>query len=221
MKILAIVPARGGSKSISKKAIADLNGRPLIYYSLKELEKTNEVDKIIVSTDSNEIKNIVNNFHLERTEVMDRPSEFATDESTSESVLEYVLENIEEEYDYILFVQCTSPLTESKDFKRLIKECYGYDSSSFYITDYSFFFDIQDDYKRLQEPRKGRQIRNGRKREVGNAWLFKAYKFLNYKTRLFGNIGTCKIDYPKHFEIDEPEDLIIAEQLMKRRDKKC
>ncbi len=213
MSVVAIVPARGGSKSIKLKAIAKVNGRPLIFYNLYELLNTPEIDKVIVSTDNEIIKNTVKDLFLNEVDVIDRPAEFATDLATSESVIEHALKVIKEKYDYTIMSQCTSPLTEASDFTNLIKSCK--DSAGFYTECYDYFHDFKDDVEALRQPRQPRQLKTPRKKEAGNAWMFDSLKFLKYKTRLFENIGLCKISFKKNIEIDEPDDLILIENIMK------
>ena len=90
MSILAFIPARGGSKSIPLKNIKMFCGKPLIYWNLLSLQKSS-VDKIIVATDSNQIKNKILSFSFSKVEVYNRIDENATDESSTESVmLEYI-----------------------------------------------------------------------------------------------------------------------------------
>ena len=90
MSIIAFIPARGGSKSIPEKNIKSFCGKPLIYWNLKELQKS-EVDKVIVATDSEKIKSVVNSFGFSKVNVYDRQEENSKDSSSAESVmLEYI-----------------------------------------------------------------------------------------------------------------------------------
>ena len=116
MSVIAFIPARGGSKSILKKNIKVFCGKPLIFWNLQELQKS-DVDEIIVATDSDEIKSIVNAFNFSKVKVYDRIIENAQDISSTESVmLEYInCSNISNEDTFIL-VQATSPFTQSIHF---------------------------------------------------------------------------------------------------------
>jgi N-acylneuraminate cytidylyltransferase len=219
MNVLAVVPARGGSKNIKYKNIVNINGLPLIYYVTNELLKTSEIDKVVVSTDDFKIKDVVLKLFGDQVQVLDRPKVLAGDKTTSEDVIEYVINQIGTIYDNTMLVQCTSPLTEHNDFTNLIQLMNEFDSAAFYIEDDSFFFNLEDDIDKLRAPRRARQQRELRKKEIGNAWIFNSKDFLKYKTRLFGNVGICKIDSPKELEIDDPGDLILAECLLKRRKK--
>lgn len=222
MKILAIIPARGGSKGIPNKNVISLNGYPLIYYTLYALIKTNRIDDIVVSTDDTKIKKIVEKLFGTNIQVMMRPNELATDKSHSEYTIEHVLNNINKQYEYTIFAQCTSPLTEPSDFINLIDTILlGFDCVAFYTEDYSYSFDSEEDLIKIKNLRLPRQLKTPKRKEAGNAWIFKTTEFLKYKTRLFGELGTtlglCKLDTPKQFEIDELNDIDICKCILKTR----
>lgn len=113
-KFLAIIPARSGSKGIKNKNIVDLNGKPLIYYSIKEALKSNYISDVIVSTDSEEIAKIAKNLGA-KVPFM-RPSFLATDTSKTIDTVIYSIEKLTEigqEYDYVVLLQPTQPLRRS------------------------------------------------------------------------------------------------------------
>lgn len=117
-KILAIIPARGGSKGIPKKNIIEVGGKPLIYYTIDCLNSSKYVDKTIISTNDLEIKKVAENYinrYGKNVEIpFIRPEELAKDTSkTIECIVhavDWLKENREEEYDYILLAQNTVPL---------------------------------------------------------------------------------------------------------------
>ena len=214
MSILAVIPARGGSKGIQYKNIIELKGKPLIYYITAELLKTPEVNKVVVSTDDDKIKRVVENLFGDDVEVLDRPKEISDDVATSEAVIEHAIKTIGEKYTYTMLAQCTSPLTESKDFINLIEAIEGCDSAAYYTENHSFCFDLDEDRNKLRSERLPRQKKIPRKQEAGNAWLFETNGFLKHKSRLFGTIGLCEIKYPKNLEIDDMNDFYVIEYLM-------
>jgi len=115
-EILAIIPARGGSKSIPKKNIKLLGDKPLIAYTIKEALKSKYIDRVIVSTDDKEIANIAKNYNAEVPFL--RPKNLAKDTSSSLSVILHALEYLEREENYypdiIVFLQPTSPFRKAK-----------------------------------------------------------------------------------------------------------
>ena len=113
-KFLCIIPARGGSKGIPNKNIIDLNGFPLISYSIRSAKKSNIFDRIIVSTDSKEIALVAKQYGAEVPFL--RPKEISGDKSLVEDAIFYTLERIEK-YDYVCLLQPTSPLLTEEDLK--------------------------------------------------------------------------------------------------------
>lgn len=117
MKIISIIPARGGSKSLPKKNILNLAGQPLITWTIKASLKSKYVSKTIVTSDNSEILEIS---HQSGAETILRPYELALDNTPTEPVIEHVLENIENinEYDYLILLQPTSPLRNEIDIDK-------------------------------------------------------------------------------------------------------
>lgn len=110
MKILGIIPARGGSKGIPKKNIIDVNGHPLIAYTISQGLKSKLLNKLIISTDSNEIKNIGEQYGAEIPFL--RPKELADNNSKSVDVVLHAISFFEKEgcfFDAICLLQPTSP----------------------------------------------------------------------------------------------------------------
>lgn len=113
-KILAIIPARGGSKGIPKKNIIDLLGKPLLYYSIKSAKESKYIDKVIISTDDEEIAEVGKELGVDVPFL--RPEEISGDKAKSIDAFIHAikeLEKLEEKYDYILLLQNTSPLRQS------------------------------------------------------------------------------------------------------------
>ncbi|WP_430883975.1 cytidylyltransferase domain-containing protein [Fusibacter sp. JL216-2] len=108
--IVAIIPARGGSKGVEKKNIRSLLGKPLIFYTI-EAALESCVDRVIVSTDDPEIAKIAESYGAEIPFI--RPKEYAEDNSSSLSVIQHALSFLEDEGDspdIVVFLQPTSPL---------------------------------------------------------------------------------------------------------------
>ena len=115
MKILSIIPARGGSKGLPRKNIIDLNGKPLIAWTIEASLKSRYITKTVVSSDDNEILEVSKKYGAN---VLKRPDDLATDTSSSQSVVEHTiteLEKVNEKYDYLVLLQPTSPLRDRND----------------------------------------------------------------------------------------------------------
>lgn len=110
MRVLAIIPARGGSKGIPKKNIKMLLGKPLIQYTIDEANSSLYVDDVVVSTDSEEIAEVSEQLGAK---VIQRPPELSGDSALVVDALRYTIEALEKEhlkYDIVLLLEPTSPL---------------------------------------------------------------------------------------------------------------
>ncbi len=121
-RILAIIPARGGSKRLPGKNILDLAGKPLIAWTIEAALESNYIDRVIVSTDDEEIAVISKKYGADLPFI--RPDILATDKATSVDVVLHTIEKIEgfgEKYDYIILLQPTSPLRCAKNIDESIE----------------------------------------------------------------------------------------------------
>jgi CMP-N-acetylneuraminic acid synthetase len=121
-KILAIIPARGGSKGLPGKNIKSLLGKPLIGWTIEQAKASKYIDEIFVSTDSREIADVAENFGISVPFL--RPKELASDTSpSSEFVLHTInyYRNKDSNFDYILLLEPTSPLRKKKDIDKAIE----------------------------------------------------------------------------------------------------
>ena len=122
MKPLVIIPARGGSKGLPRKNIKLLNGKPLIYYTIEEAKLIFDDKVIIVSTEDNEIKEVVEKTGLKVPFL--RPTHLATDESGSYEVLLDTIKQVEKSGyipDTIILLQPTSPFRNSIHIQSALK----------------------------------------------------------------------------------------------------
>ncbi len=118
MKVLAIIPARGGSKGVPRKNIREVEGKPLIAYTIETALACTDLSKVIVSTDDLEIKEVSEKYGAE---VHLRPEELANDTANVADAVEYVLNAQDEEYDIVFLLQPTSPLRLPQDITNTIK----------------------------------------------------------------------------------------------------
>jgi CMP-N,N'-diacetyllegionaminic acid synthase len=122
MVSIGIIPARGGSKSIPLKNIKKLNGKPLIEYTIEAAIESKVLDRLIVSTDHDEIANVCEKYA--EVEVYRRPENLSTDTATTESVLLHVCDELELNEglvpNFVLTLEPTSPMRTAKTIKRCI-----------------------------------------------------------------------------------------------------
>ena len=107
-KVLAVIPARGGSKRLTGKNIRNLLDKPLIAWTIEQSLISKYIDKVIVSTDDPKIAEVAQRFGAEVPFL--RPESLSTDAADSISVLRHAMEFFNDEYDYIVLLQPTSPL---------------------------------------------------------------------------------------------------------------
>ena len=118
MKKIAIIPARAGSKGLPNKNVLMLGNKPLIAYTIEAALKSEEFERVIVSTDSLEYKYIAEKFGAE---VFMRSKELSNDKASSFVVIEDVLNKIETTVDYFILLQVTSPFRNENHIKESIK----------------------------------------------------------------------------------------------------
>lgn len=114
MKKLCIIPARGGSKRLPRKNIKLLNGKPLVFYTINAVLKSNIFDKVIFTSDNQEILDKVSiNYNSPYLKIIKRPKKLATDTS---KVIDTVLHFLDDSFDQIWLALPTCPLRISDDF---------------------------------------------------------------------------------------------------------
>ncbi len=118
-KIIAIIPARSGSKGLKNKNIKKFDKKPLIYWTINSALKSKYIDKCFVSTDSKKISDISNKFGADTSFL--RPSILSSDKSEISSTIIHVLKNIKENFDIIILLQPTSPLRDNNDIDKALR----------------------------------------------------------------------------------------------------
>ena len=120
-RVIAIIPARMGSKRLPNKNIKIFNGRPLLYWSIVAAKKVKIIDKIYVSTDSLKIKKIAVKYGALVPFL--RPKKYAYDNSPSQELIIHLLKNLNYKIDYVVLLQPTSPLRNYRDIEASLKNC--------------------------------------------------------------------------------------------------
>ncbi len=121
-KIIGVIPARGGSKSIPRKNIKILRGKPLVAYTIEEAKKSKYLTHLVVSTEDEEIKNISLKYGAEVPFL--RPKELATDDALAIPTVQHTVITIEKiknvKYDYVIMLQPTAPLRKTEDIDKAL-----------------------------------------------------------------------------------------------------
>ena len=218
--VIAFIAVRGGSKSIPLKNIKPFCGKPLVCWNIEALEQCQDVDEIIVATDSDKIEDVVASQSYKKTKVYRRSAENACDTASTESVmLEYINYAKLPADDIFMLVQATSPLTETVHFTEALG-MYGkggYDSILTCVRNYRFFWNADGtsmNYDYMNRPR--RQNFDGMLMENGAIYINTVENILASCNRLSGKIGIYEMPEYTATEIDEPDDWIVLENLMRK-----
>jgi len=115
MEILALIPARGGSKGIPHKNIVDVAGKPLIAWTIKAAKQSKYITRVVVSSDDDAILSVAEEYGAEK---LKRPAEYATDTAPYQPLVLHALDMLQNggyEPDYLVYLQPTSPLRDQHD----------------------------------------------------------------------------------------------------------
>ncbi len=214
MKVVALIPLRGGSKSIPGKNIKMLAGKPLCFWVLEAALASPVITDIFISTDSEEIKKTVLQMDND-LKLISRPAELATDEASTESTILHFMEHVE--FDILITIQATSPMLSAKDLVAAYKkfEESKLDSMLSAVRVKRFFW--TDNAKPINYDPKNRPRRQdflGTLMENGAFYITKRKILECYKCRLGGKIGIYEMNASTAVEIDEPEDWSLVERLL-------
>jgi N-acylneuraminate cytidylyltransferase len=221
---VTIIPARGGSKGIPRKNLIDVGGKPLIAHTIEHARSAPSVQRVIVSTDDDEIARVAAIFGAE---VIRRPTEISGDTARSEAAIVHVLDELSrrEQYeaDLVVFLQATSPLRRPQDVQAAIDllVCEHADSLFSACRFDGFLWrregqrwaSVDFDYER----RPRRQERPEEIMENGAIFVFKPWVLQKYDNRLGGKIAAYLMPAVNSLELDHSEDVELIRHLMAGR----
>lgn len=122
-KILAIIPARGGSKRIPRKNVRIIGGKPLIAWTIEEAKQSKYIDDVVLSSDNDEIIEVAKQYGCNIP--FKRPETLSCDHTPSIDVILHALNIMGNQYDYFILLQPTSPLREAKHIDESIDLCHA------------------------------------------------------------------------------------------------
>ena len=214
MKVVTLIPARGGSKGIPKKNIIEVCGRPLLSYAIQESIQSVS-SETWVSTDDDEISSIATSYGAH---VLERPDDISTDSSTSESSLLHFVEKVNN-FDILVFLQATCPFIVANDINKAVRLMSKYDSV-ISVSKFDQFLWREDTPMYDIHNRKRRQNREQVYVETGSMFVTTKKGLLNNHNRISGKIGFVEVPKWRSVDIDTFDDLKLARKLMyiKQRD---
>jgi len=217
MEIMAIIPARGGSKGIPLKNLKLLNGKPLIDYSINESLKSKFITRTLVSSDH---PKILNRAEKLGAEIIKRPKNLATDSSQLEPVIEHCLNHfkLKENYvpDIIILLQNTSPLRTKKHIDDALSTFLNskFDSMVSCYRSHYFLWTLKKNTltpkNHNPKNRPNRQQMNDQFIENGAIYITKYNAFKKSNCRISGKIGLYEMPKELSIDIDNKLDLVEA-----------
>ena len=220
-KILAIIPARSGSKGIKNKNIVKVNGKPLIFYTIKNAKNSNMISDLIGSTDSNKIKKIFEKYKVEIPFL--RPKKLSTDRSLIIDTLIFCLKKMEKikqkKYDYIILLQPTAPNRSKNEIDNCIKKIIRTKADSLISLSpldephplklKKISKGVVQNYQKDAKNNYPRQSLPKLYKPSGNIYIFRRKILLNRDLKGKKQISDV-INSKNHLNIDTKDDLILA-----------
>jgi CMP-N,N'-diacetyllegionaminic acid synthase len=225
--VLAVVPARGGSRGVPRKNIRTLGAHPLLAYTVAAGRASDRVTDLVVSTEDPEIGDVARSYGAE---VIERPAELATDEAPTAPVIQHAMALVEAStgrtYDYVLTLQPTTPFRRGWDIDAavdLLEQAPNPDAS---VTSVVRIFDAHPErVKRLEDDRLLPYIagddRPTRRQDLPPAYLRNGAIYLAHRRTVAGGSvwGNPEIAYEmppeRSVNIDEPLDFLLAEAVVR------
>lgn len=230
MRVLALIPARGGSKGIPGKNIRKLNGIPLIGHTIRAAKKVSRISHIVVSTDSPEIAQVAGKYGADVPFI--RPDYLASDQASVIDVVIHAIEYFEKKgiyYSELVLLQPTSPLRDELDINNsldiyLEKEC---DSviSVCKAQAHPFLYKTIDSNGRLQDfiPQADKHMRRQDMPvayQLNGAIYISSVQLLKKQRNFYGRVTfPYEMDIIKSIDIDTELDFKLAELIIKERGK--
>ena len=223
-KLIAVIPARGGSRRLPGKNLTQVNGRPLLAHTIHQARNSQWIDTVYVSTDNDEVASVARE---NGAEVIARPAVLADDRSSSEEAVLHAMDNIEAANGVlppaIVMLQCTSPVRESDDIDNAIKQFFADDADSLlsacatkeFIWRYKGDCGVPLNYEIGNRPRS--QDLEPQYQENGSIYISRTELLRKTRNRLGGKIVIYEMGFWARFEIDDSDDLALIEWIMQRQ----
>ncbi len=218
--IIAVIPARGGSKGVPGKNLRRVGGRSLIERAVAACRATTSIDAVYVTTDD---PGIARAAEAAGARVIVRPADLAGDTASSESALLHVLDQLARfgsQPEAVVFVQCTSPFIDPADLDRGVSliTSGAADAAFAAVATYEFLWRGDDagvaagvNHDQAHRPR--RQDRAPDLRETGAFYVMDTLGFRAARHRFFGRVRAVEVPELTAVEIDREPDLVLAQAL--------
>lgn len=223
--VVAVIPARAGSKGIPGKNLHAVAGRSLVRRAVEAARDAVTIDAVVVSTDGDAI---AAEARASGARVVRRPAALAGDEASSESAVLHVLDELAaagEEPEVVVFLQATSPFIDPGDLDAAIARIVDGHADSVFAAapSHAFLWRTASDGSAVAvnhdaSTRPRRQDRAPEHRETGAFYVFRTDGFRARRHRFHGRVEVVLVDAASAIDIDDPSDLALAEALAERID---
>lgn len=221
MNCLVVIPARGGSKGIPRKNLRPVAGMPMIYYAIEACLKADSVNRVVVSTDDEEIALFAQRFGAS---ILMRPENLADDVATLDPVIIHCTQQAEqtfgEKYDLVVTVQPTSPLIKSADIDGAVGKIVadeGLDTVLSVVDDRHLCWTLVNGKPvPAYTERVNRQQLPPNFRETGAIIACRRAQLVR-GTRIGGRVALLEMPQGRSFDIDEITDLYLCESVLNRK----
>lgn len=220
MEILALIPARGGSKGIPKKNLRLMNGKPLIAYTIENAKKSKYIRDVFVTTDSKEIEEVSKAYGAA---VIERDSELSSDLVTLDPVIYHAMLKAEKEtgkfYDTVITLQPTSPLLNVETLDSAIEYFISgnFETVISVVNKPHLAWGVKDsELVPLYSERKNRQELPPQYLETG-AFVISKRNVVVPESRIGGKTSVYEISEVESIDIDDRNDWLLAENLLRRQ----
>ena len=221
MEILAVIPARGGSKGIPRKNVRLIAGKPLIYYAIHNAQQCGLITDVAVSSDDEEILTIAENYHAV---ALSRSSALAQDAVTLDPVIFDAVEQMEKRknkrYDIVITLQATSPVLRSDTLRDAVLEFVDRDADTYISATnkphLSWSKDEEGRFFPLYKERLNRQQLPPNYLEAG-AFLITRRENVTPNSRLGKSISVYELPESEAIDIDSPADWIVCESILGKK----
>jgi len=219
--VLAIITARCGSKRIPNKNIRDIAGKPLIAWTIEEAKKSKFIDRLILSSENENIIQIAKQWDCEVPFV--RPEELSADGVSAIRPVLHAVNTLSEKYDYVVLLQPTSPLKVVKDIDGCIRECVrSYSPSCISVNkiDKRYYYMVRI----TNDSIKDENIKDIRRHNISEMYILNGAVYVSETICLLENRDfisektvTYQMPIERSIDIDDEYEFIIAECLLNRQ----
>jgi len=230
--VIAIIPARGGSKGLPGKNIKELCGKPLIAWSIEAGLGSKYIDEVMVTTDSEEIARIAREFGAFVPFM--RPAELASDIATSFDVIEHAIlfykNNLNKNFGYIVLLEPTSPQRDKEDIDKAIEQLLSNSQASAIVgickteSQNPAFLVKKNSSSNTIVGYENHEMKILRRQDIGDVYFFEGSVYVSatdilLSRKTFYHERTLGYEVPKwkSLEIDDLEDFIMVEALMRHK----